>query len=242
MLLLCGTNTAERGANIQTIQNISDFKFDSNIAQKSKNGKFLIVKDIESNKTMNVVRDAKTGKYTKYDEKKNKILILFLLILISCNYNETKKNKMTHRIKRFNNDLLLHKPKNISFVSNKSFKYEVLLLSNLNNGFIRNEKLTIIIDKFYSDMIKKTSKSDVMKLLKSENSDFATNVILYYTYGKGYVPTYLLNNEEQSVWKIKYKQQCIKHWKENLHSTTPPTAHSTHSPTPRSSTEGKSVK
>lgn len=57
-----------RKANIQTVEGFSNFRFDSNIAKRSSKGNYLIVKSIDSGEQMNVIRDSKTGKYSKYEE------------------------------------------------------------------------------------------------------------------------------------------------------------------------------
>lgn len=55
-------------ANIQTVEGFPDFRFDSNVAKRSSKGNYLIVKSIDSGKEMNVVRNPKTGKYSKYED------------------------------------------------------------------------------------------------------------------------------------------------------------------------------
>lgn len=55
-------------ANIQTVEGSPNFRFDSNVAKRSSKGNYLIVKSIDSGKEMNVVRDPKTGKYSKYED------------------------------------------------------------------------------------------------------------------------------------------------------------------------------
>jgi|GEM_PF-6595249 len=53
-------------ANIQTVEGVPEFRFDSNVAKRNGKGNYLIVKSIDSGERMNVIRDPKTGKYSKY--------------------------------------------------------------------------------------------------------------------------------------------------------------------------------
>ena len=52
--------------NIQTVEGFPEFRFDSNAAKKSDKGNYLLVRSIDSGEQMNVTRDSKTGKYSKY--------------------------------------------------------------------------------------------------------------------------------------------------------------------------------
>lgn len=54
-------------ANIQTVEGVANFRFDSNVAKKSEKGNYFLVKDIYSGKQIKVIRDSKTGKYSKYE-------------------------------------------------------------------------------------------------------------------------------------------------------------------------------
>lgn len=54
--------------NIQPVEGFLGFWFDSNAAKKSDDGNYLFVKSIDSREQMNVVRNSRTGKYSKYEE------------------------------------------------------------------------------------------------------------------------------------------------------------------------------
>lgn len=154
-------------------------------------------------------------------KKNNPFLIcLVCLMLLSCEQNNFKKNKViSTNLEKENNHDTLRKKEQI--ILNKSFKYDVVLVSEpSSNGLLKNKGYEIWVDSAYINYLKSISTKEIINLLKSEESDFATYVLLYKLYGNT-IPTSITadisDTNHIKNWRNGInKERMIENWKKEL--------------------------
>lgn len=146
------------------------------------------------------------------------ICIFCLLLINSCKQDNTLKKDLNTWNLKMNDDTIKGKE---SILLNETFKYDVILVSSpSDSGFIENVDYEIVVDSIYINYINTLSIKEIIELLKSEESDFATNVILLKLYGN-VVPSELTTKDSEinrvKKWRNGInKKNMVENWKKEL--------------------------
>lgn len=146
---------------------------------------------------------------------KNKlILYLFCYLLFnSCSQNKQELNKNGQYNINTEDTFAMKKS---CFPSNDSFQYNIVLTTYPTEGLRAIKKFEINVDSLYINCFNKLSTQDIVGLLKSENTDFATYVLLYKLY-KDVVPGNLINFTNIEDWRKEInKEKMIVNWESSL--------------------------
>lgn len=167
-----------------------------------------------------LIINSETDIYSKYEKNSPFLICLACLMLFSCGQNNFKKNKViSTNLKGKNNHDIIRKKEQI--ILNKSFKYDVVLVSELSsNGLLKNKGYEIWVDSASINYLKSISTKEIINLLKSEESDFATYVLLYKLYGNTIPASIAIDISDTNHiknWRNGInKERMIENWKKEL--------------------------
>lgn len=114
---------------------------------------------------------------------------------------------------------------NLKFIDNKKLSYTFIFYISKKSGF--EYRVNTFLNHKQRSLIKNISKKKWIELLYSENSDFATNLILYeindkeasdifYSKLRNCKGDKMILNEYQKWWKKYKKHTDIAYWMRNL--------------------------
>lgn len=104
------------------------------------------------------------------------------------------------------------------WIKNQNLNYSIAIISGQldmeKNEYIP-QKYVVVLEldtKQYEDL-RQLTEDDWSELLKNEETDFATNLILHFVWEKDAFHMY---RNDESFWRKEYKEQDIDFWKENI--------------------------
>ncbi len=120
-------------------------------------------------------------------------VVLFSLVIITKCVGQDNHEKKTDSIKK----------NQMEFINNKSLKYQIIILACDTCAPISNIGYRVLVELSNNErkLIKKISYAEWMRLLISEKSDWAANLILYNLFDRD--ASLLARRDTRSLW-LKY--------------------------------------
>lgn len=107
------------------------------------------------------------------------IIVVLFVLLPGC------KGKADYSVSQEHGNDTIYLEKRARMLLNDSFSYQVVLSSGkADNGLYYTIGFEIILDSSYTNYLKTIRSDDILELLKSEESDFATYVTLQKLYNE----------------------------------------------------------
>jgi hypothetical protein len=157
---------------------------------------------------------SKRGKILRKIKRNNGILIIFIFLILSC--KQKSEEVFTEQIPRINK-------KNCAYENlflNETFKFDIIFTSSdkVSSEYRLPKGFEFKIDNKYIECFLKITKNDLIKMFKSEETDFAIYIMTCKVYYNNYFPggISLKDDEKQIIisWRRSInKPYLIAKWK-----------------------------